>query len=168
MHKKSKVNANLILTAIFLATTIFLENEHCPIINSIKTCNGATVRSLDEIKYIIIHHSAGNGNINEIDSLHRKINGWKTIGYHYIIEKDGTIYETIPLQIVTNQVFSFNKESIGVCLIGNFEIEKPTIRQYFALIKILIILKYQFPKSKIMRHGELNATQCPGKYLFTF
>lgn len=61
-------------------------------------------------------------------------------------------------------------DSIGVCVVGNFQIEN----QYFteecndSLISLLIYLcnKYNISPDNIQGNGDWGATECPGKYLY--
>jgi len=63
---------------------------------------------------------------------------------------------------------SWNKESIGICLIGNFELRSPTSKQMDSLEGLCeyLIKRCNIPKSKVTTHKILhkNHTVCPGKY----
>ena len=52
-----------------------------------------------------------------ITRWHRQ-RGWKGIGYHYLIDRDGTVAEGRPIEKVGAHVKGHNTGSVGVCLIG--------------------------------------------------
>ncbi|MBE7012208.1 MAG: hypothetical protein E7415_05995 [Ruminococcaceae bacterium] len=115
--------------------------------------------------YIIIHHRAGNGDVNSIHSQHLK-NGWTGIGYHFYIRKDGSVYEGRPLDTVGAHTSGKNSVSIGICFEGNYETqnaEMPT-SQFNAGQELLAHLTTLYPSCEIKRHRDFQATACPGKY----
>ncbi len=112
---------------------------------------------------IVIHHSLSHDvSAEEIDRWHKK-RGWRGIGYHCVIRKNGKIE---PGRNITQQgahAKGRNHTHIGICLTGNFEREKPPEKQINSLIKVITILKMVYDIQKIERHHE----RCPGK-LFPF
>lgn len=61
----------------------------------------------------------------------------------------------------------YNDEGIGICLIGDFEQSEPTPRQTSAARELIACLKRQFtiPANHVLRHSEVNASDCPGAKL---
>ena len=127
---------------------------------------------LNKPEYIIIHHSATQqGDVETFRRAH-KAKGWRDIGYHYIIGNgtysgDGEV-ETGRTEAEDGAHCSadgMNRKSIGICLVGNFDIDKPTIAQMEALERLCrdIMARYKIPVSKVLGHGEVAATNCPGK-----
>jgi hypothetical protein len=117
---------------------------------------------------VVVHHegspSAAGSSALAIHKYHRSL-GWAAIGYHFAIERDGTINEGRPLWAVGAHAKNFNDGSWGVCLIGNLDIEPPTAAQVASLTRLLQWLLAQKRELEIVGHGELMATACPGKYL---
>lgn len=113
-------------------------------------------------EYIILHHRAGDGDVLSIHQGHLK-NGWSGIGYHFYVRKDGTVFRGRPLGTVGAQCTNYNSCSVGVCFEGNFEKESMTAAQLKAGQSIIDYLRTLYPKAKVKRHGELQATACPGK-----
>ena len=72
------------------------------------------------IKRIFIHCSAGYGGIDSI-KRHWKSLGWKSVGYHRIIEENGDVHSLAPYSSVTNGVKYYNSSSIHICYIGGVE-----------------------------------------------
>lgn len=74
-----------------------------------------------KINQIIVHCSATpegkNFNANDIDRWHKE-RGFDCIGYHYVIDLDGTIEKGRPIEKVGAHVKGHNSNSIGVCYIG--------------------------------------------------
>jgi len=61
-----------------------------------------------------------------------------------------------------------NKEGIGICLVGNFDVTVPTRRQMQSLVKLVRFLqsRYGIRKSRIYGHGSTpgaHITNCPGR-----
>lgn len=72
---------------------------------------------------VVIHHS-GNYGVNDpqkILEMHINKNGWADIGYHFLIQADGTVYEGRPLLYKGSHVKDANTHKIGIILMGNFQ-----------------------------------------------
>lgn len=124
-------------------------------------------RRLSQIKYIVVHHSAAKGkNAQYYAAYHINKRGWPGIGYHFVIERDGTIKQTNLLTTVSYHVKGYNTASIGISLSGNFEEQKPTPAQLAALIHLIKTLKRKIsPALQVKGHRELRPTLCPGKHV---
>jgi len=80
---------------------------------------------LKKVNFIAVHHSQRKiDSIKRIRDLHIRINKWEDIGYHYLIDKKGKIHVGRSEKFIGAHVFGHNKNSIGICLIGNFDEEK--------------------------------------------
>ena len=144
---------------------------------------------MKKINNIVIHCSDSNfGDAALIDKWH-KANGWmspdgKSIGYHYVIlngmpavgkpdpKLDGVIQAGRTLDndqwVETNEVgahaLGFNKNSIGICLIGGQGGSKAafTVNQYFSLLLMVGRWKQQIRDLKVLGHNETGAAKaCP-------
>lgn len=129
-------------------------------------------------KHLIVHHSATpNGKAANFDAYHRRERHMENgLAYHFLIGNgtdsgDGEI-EIGPRwtkQLHGGHVASpaYNENSLGVCLIGNFEGQRPTRRQLTALIELLGHLKNNLlgGKPKLFLHREVKGehTLCPGR-----
>lgn len=113
--------------------------------------------------YIVVHHSgSANSAAQQINEWHKN-NGWSGIGYHFVVQKDGTIYEGRPLNTLGAHCIGFNSNSIGVCFEGNFNSEKPTDKQIYSGRELLSYLQGKYSTAKIVGHRDLYSTECPGK-----
>lgn len=127
----------------------------------------------DNIKYLVVHHSATSPDL-DIEDIHRMhLNeGFTCVGYHAIIKKDGTVQWGRPMDSQGAQTYGYNHCSLGVCLIGYFHRDsvnrgqypdKPTDKQLESLVQILVNWKRKIPQNvKIVGHRELCQTACPG------
>jgi hypothetical protein len=131
-------------------------------------------------KYIVIHHSATKqGSARSFDNYHRNQKKMKEgLAYHFVIgngtdSKDGEIEmgnrwkKQIPGTHCSNN--KMNQESIGICLVGNFDESKPTVKQMESLTTLITNLQkqYHITSDMILLHKEVDRkqTNCPGKYL---
>ena len=114
-------------------------------------------------KYIILHHRAGNGDVQSIHSTHLA-NGWTGIGYHFYVRKDGAVYRGRPIESVGAHCTGRNSESVGICFEGNFQNEKMSDKQVQAGRELITYLKGLYPSAEVKKHSDFNATSCPGKH----
>ena len=125
-----------------------------------------------EIKLLVIHCSAtrcnGSFPVERLRECHLQ-RGFRDIGYHFYITRDGVLHHCRPVSEVGAHVRGFNRHSIGICYEGGLdENGKPadtrTTAQRFALLDLLTILKHQYPEAQIAGHYQLSATihkACP-------
>ena len=121
------------------------------------------------LEYIVIHHTASTAKetVEQIHNFHINNNGWAGIGYHFYIRKDGTVYKGRDEKYAGAHCVDYNSISLGICLEGNFEIEKPTEKQLKSLTELLQHLKQKYGNVQVVGHRDLNATACPGKNLYS-
>lgn len=130
---------------------------------------------IEDVKYIVIHHSAtASGNAACFRALHRGVFGWDDIGYHFVIgngtySEDGEVEKGRPITVIGAHSRGNNRDSIGICLVGNFEITKPTGKQLTSLGHLLKELTPHISLTedciKLHRNMKGNKTLCPGKNL---
>lgn len=114
-------------------------------------------------QYLVYHHSASsNLSPEQIHDMHLE-RAWGGIGYHFYIRKDGTIYRGRREEMIGAHAKGRNRDSIGICLEGNFEDEKITGEQMYSLVRLStdMIIKYNIQDS--MGHRDVYNTLCPGK-----
>lgn len=123
------------------------------------------------IDAIIVHCAATPEGVEysaaDIDRWH-KANGWKGIGYHYVVKLDGTIQQGRQESEVGAHCSGHNAHSIGVCYIGGVATDKKTpkdtrtIKQKASLRALLKRLKQKYPNAKIYGHHDFNKGKaCP-------
>lgn len=116
------------------------------------------------IREIILHHRAGNGDVESIDAYHKSL-GWEGIGYHYYIRKNGDIFSGRPELMAGAHTQKHNVGTLGICFEGNFENESMNQVQEDAGIDLICYLVDKYPMiEKISKHNDYSVTACPGRY----
>jgi hypothetical protein len=97
----------------------------------------------------------------------RKPEAFADIGYHYIIDPAGRVWEGRPLRYQGAHVEKKNEHNLGIMVMGNFEEQKPTTAQLSTLERFVIaqMQMYRIPVSRIYTHREIGDTLCPGRNL---
>ncbi len=95
---------------------------------------------ITEVNRVVLHHTKNRSTLKSIYNLHVLENGWSKIGYHFVISKSGKIYQTRDLLEEGAHAYGSNATSLGVALVGNFDVEKPTLLQLYALRRLLKVL----------------------------
>lgn len=117
--------------------------------------------------YIVIHHTAMMSNIKTsilaIADIHMKQHGWSSIGYQYLI-MNGNIYKLHNDNDIAPHTEGYNSSSIAICVHGNYSKEFLSETDRNKLIWLIKKLqdKYRIDASKVVKHGDLNATECCG------
>lgn len=120
---------------------------------------------------IIVHHSAlplTDGPL-AIQKLHMEEKGFADIGYQFLIDETGKLYEGRAMNVRGAHTFGANYASVGICLIGNFEEIQPTPVQLDVLKATLAALIQQYPLiTRLAGHRDFNPTLtlCPGANLY--
>ena len=137
-------------------------------------------------QYICVHHSlTKDGTVVDWDAIrryHKEVNGWTDIGYHYGIERVGT---GLAIQIgrpesqpgAHTKEMHMNLKSIGICVVGNFDLAPPglEIMRFLADICRRKVAEYGIPFNAILGHREVGLMagfdwkkgqykSCPGKH----
>ena len=122
------------------------------------------------ITLIIIHCSAvlpwQRSSAKDINIWHKR-KGWKCIGYHYVVRRDGSIELGRPLEQVGSHCVKHNRYSIGICYEGGLnaageEVDTRTPEQRVTLRKLVEELHQRFPRALILGHHDLNpGKKCP-------
>lgn len=137
-------------------------------------------------QYIVIHHSfTKDGQTVDWEAIrryHKETCGWADIGYHYGIERVGN---SLVLQVGRPESqtgahckeMHMNLKSIGVCVVGNFDLTPPGVEvlRFVADIVRNKVKEYGIPVNAILGHREVGKMagfdwtkgqykSCPGKY----
>jgi N-acetylmuramoyl-L-alanine amidase len=109
-----------------------------------------------KINYIVVHCTATpqNTTVDSIKNYWTNVLGWKSYGYHYLIDAKGIVYAITPEDKISNGVKGYNKNSIHVSYIGGKTKDDRTIEQKNRLISILTSLKNKYPNAKILGHRD--------------
>ena len=98
---------------------------------------------------------------------HIRHRGFRDIGYHYYITRDGTVHRGRPLELVGAHCRNHNRHSIGICYEGGLDAEgrakdTRTEAQKISLSTLVGELKERFPQALVVGHRELDpGKECP-------
>ena len=121
---------------------------------------------------IVVHCAATKPDADigaaEIRKWHIQGNGWRDIGYHYVIRRNGRVESGRPLEQVGAHVAGHNADSIGVCLVGGLDAAGRSAAEYSpeqwtALRQLLGRLSGRFPEAEILGHRDFPGVRkdCP-------
>lgn len=123
-----------------------------------------------KINEIIVHCTATpegkNFKAADIDKWHKQ-KGWDGIGYHHVVDLDGTIEPGRPESKVGAHCLGHNQNSVGVVYVGGVASDGKTPKdtrtpqQKAALVKLLTELKQRYPGATIHGHRDFAAKACP-------
>ncbi|CAN8138991.1 N-acetylmuramoyl-L-alanine amidase [uncultured Thiomicrorhabdus sp.] len=124
-----------------------------------------------EINTLVIHCSATKASmdigVDEITEWHRN-RGFFTIGYHFVIRRDGTIENGRMIDKMGAHAKGHNRDSFGICMVGGLDDKgKPennyTAEQWSSLSKLTRELYDHYPIRTIVGHRDLPKVNkaCP-------
>lgn len=108
--------------------------------------------------------------VAEIRRWHVQDRGWSDIGYHFLIDRDGTVAKGRDIAKTGAHVQGHNTGTIGVSLFGGHgSAETDKFADHFtpaqdaALRKLLADLRKTYPAiAKVTGHNQYAAKACPG------
>jgi len=157
----------------------------------------------DNVHIAIVHHTAGTNNytraqsaaiVRGIETYHVLGNGWDDIGYNFLVDKYGQIFEGryggMDKAVVGAHALGFNYGAVGVALIGNYDAATITPAERTSLVNLLawrLDLAHLDPLSLVSRisagnpnypkgtavtlraisgHRDTYPTSCPGNNVY--
>ena len=123
-----------------------------------------------KITEIIVHCAATpEGKDFTVDDITRwhKQRGFRTIGYHHVVYRDGSVHPGRPAGEIGALCTGHNACSIGICYIGGVAADGKTAKdtrtpeQRKALLLLLRRLRAKYPNAKIYGHRDFAAKACP-------
>lgn len=114
------------------------------------------------INWIVLHCTAGpqTQTVQSILNWWKNGLGWKTPGYHFLIEPNGNFHELVPIEQPSNGVKGFNEDSIHISYIGGVKDGKPvdnrTEKQRQRMEDLVELLSLQFPNAVIQGHRDFS------------
>ena len=155
------------------------------------------------LRLAVVHHTAGSNDytraqaaaiVRGIEVYHVQGNGWNDIGYNFLVDRFGTIYEGrgggIDQNVIGAHAQGFNAGTVGVALVGNFSAATPTQAQQAALVRLLawrLDVAHIDPLSKVLYtsggnfkfhagklvtlravsgHRDTGPSECPGSVAY--
>lgn len=124
-----------------------------------------------KVDEFIIHCTATKENydytVDDIRSWHVSPNrNWADIAYHYIIDKDGVIYQGRDEIFIGDHCKGHNYKSIGICYIGGYDrngnvTDTRTQAQKDSMRQLLLDLHKKYPEAKVYGHRDFANKACP-------
>jgi hypothetical protein len=150
--------------------------------------------SYTNVTHLIVHHSAGTntstnwpGVVASIFDFHVNTNGWQDIGYNWLIDPNGVIYEGrgVGDNVRGAHMCGYNSNTMGVCILGTYTSVSPSQNSIEAIKNLLSwksckeeidpvgsgqINSYSGFMKNISGHKDgcaPNYTECPGVVLYS-
>lgn len=131
----------------------------------------ARCTSPDEASGAVVHHTAdtsfsGASSMRALQAFHQEGRGWCDIGYHFVIDQEGRVYEGRPLGTLGAHASGANRGRLGIALAGCFDPscaneQAVTDPAWDALVRLWLGLGLERAEA----HRSLSATRCPGEAL---
>ncbi|MCP4104208.1 MAG: peptidoglycan recognition protein [Desulfobacteraceae bacterium] len=144
------------------------------------------------VTHMIIHHTAGSNTavnndwasvVRSIYVYHAKTKGWGDIGYNFLVDPDGVLYEGRygGDDVTAGHAYPYNHGTLGFSFMGTYTDVSPS-NQMLASSKRLLawkcdqkntdpsgsspVLYDNTIRPNIMGHRNVSATACPGNILY--
>ncbi|MCX5795301.1 MAG: N-acetylmuramoyl-L-alanine amidase [Elusimicrobia bacterium] len=131
---------------------------------------------------VTVHHTDGHprtelaASIEEMrgyQSFHMNGHGWNDIGYHFVIDGAGRVFEGRHTDVLGAHAEGANQDNIGIALMGDYNRDQLSVAQKDILRHLItfLALKYQTdPRQSgfIQPHKHFNQTDCPGRNVVAF
>ena len=141
------------------------------------------------VRFAVVHHTVNSNTYSAADSpaimraiyeFHVKTNKWCDIGYNFIVDRFGTVFEGrfggIASTVIGAHALSFNNGSTGVALLGKFS-SSPVPPPMYSSLRALMAWKLSVHSvnplgtvttggrtiSTVIGHRDVNPTECPGQ-----
>lgn len=145
--------------------------------------NPRDINPMNGIRRITVHHDGMppidlrhegdvKARLEQIRRAHisRREGPFADIGYHYIIDPQGRIWEGRPVRYQGAHVKENNEHNLGIMVLGSFDQERPTPEALATLDEFVAdrMRAYRVPINRVYTHQEIMPTACPGRYLQTY
>ncbi len=139
------------------------------------------INPMNGIRHITVHHdgmpptalsnsSRVAARIEQIRQSHVGGRGWADIGYHYIIDPQGRVWEGRAIRYQGAHVKDQNENNLGILMLGNFDAQTPTNSALASLDRFVVaqMQRYNVPLNQVRTHQERDQTACPGRMLQSY
>jgi N-acetylmuramoyl-L-alanine amidase/LGFP repeat len=145
-------------------------------------------------KAVIVHHTAGTNDysraqapavVRGVLAYHTISRGWCDIGYNFLIDRYGTVYEGrgggLRQPVRGAHAGDYNVNTTGISLMGNFDIARPTKAMTRSLVQLVawrlgtayhgaygrpFLFDGRF--NRISGHRDVMETACPGRFAYAW
>ena len=121
-------------------------------------------------EYLVVHCSATKPSMDiglrEIKRWHVNDNGWRDVGYHYIIRRNGEVELGRSNRDTGAHAAGYNHKSISLCMVGGMAEDNSaennfTAQQWTALLDLVKQIKVDYPEADVIGHNEISEKECP-------
>jgi hypothetical protein len=133
------------------------------------------------LDHLVLHHTAypsdrvgttvaaQSRHMREIERWHLD-RGFLAIGYHFVISPSGRIFRCRPVDRMGAHVKGHNRGTVGICLMGDFDHDRPTVAALAALAAVRAKLIPGAEGRPLLGHRDHSgqATACPGRFLAAY
>jgi len=159
---------------------------------------GTTPATTPGVDLMVVHHTASNNTYTQADAMsqvraiqryHVVTLQWCDVGYNFLVDRYGTIYEgrqgSINAAVRGSHASGYNTSTMGISMLGQYHpgaspaaSTVPAV-QLDAMIRIIAALGRQWninPAARttyagqslpvVVGHRDVNATSCPGDYAY--
>jgi hypothetical protein len=159
-------------------------SDWCPAGNCPPNTNPTTI----SVSHLIVHHSATANTasswaavVRSFWDFHVNTNGWSDIGYNWLIDPNGVVYEGRGDNILGAHFCGTNGATMGVCVIGDFTSVAPAeaavnqLRNLLAWkacniganpLSAMLHTNSGLTLQRISGHRDGCSTSCPGNLLY--
>jgi len=147
---------------------------------SVGVANPGDINPMNGIQRITIHHDGMEAftstnqsecarRIELVRNSHvrggRGNKAFADIGYHYVIDPAGRVWEARNIRYQGAHVQDNNENNLGICCLGNYDEQQPTPATKGSLDRFVAaqMKRYNVPLSRVKTHREINPTACPGR-----
>lgn len=138
------------------------------------------INPMNGVRRITIHHDGMDpfvsinpqdsiARLNSIRSAHlnRRPKPFADIGYHYVIDPAGRVWEARDIRYQGAHVQDNNENNLGIMVMGNFDQQRPTPAALSSLDRFVAaqMRTHRVPVNRVFTHREINPTACPGSNL---
>jgi hypothetical protein len=125
--------------------------------------------SWSQRREFIVHYSEGptSQTVRQIQNFHMDGRGWSDVGYNFLVDVSGRIYEGRGWLVVGAHAPDHNTSGIGVCMIGRDGDATPAAKR--AIRWLYDEAARRAGRSlKKLGHRDVYATSCPGNELYAW
>ena len=166
------------------APTVITRASWCP--NN--DCPPNSNPSSTDVKFLIVHHTAGANTssdwaavVRSIWNYHVNTNGWSDVGYNFLLDKEGNVYEGREDDTTGAHFSGHNSGTSGMSLMGTYTTVTPETAMINSLKSLLawkacvkgidpIATKYHASSGSYIQtisgHRDGGSTECPGQKVY--
>ncbi|MCB9546288.1 MAG: N-acetylmuramoyl-L-alanine amidase [Myxococcales bacterium] len=127
---------------------------------------------------LTIHHTVTPNNdamsaparVRQIQAFHQSGRGWCDIGYHFLVARDGRVFQGRPHDRLGAHVANANSGNVGISFLGTYTSANPTAAQLRSAAAVVrwIATSYNISRDRthVKGHRQYGGTSCPGDRLY--